>query len=336
MPRPSSRMRKLLVIVMVVGLVRGLFWVFLAPVWNPVDETAHFGYVESLATGHGIPTVGEDLVSADVLRSAKESPTYYFRTRPHGPEPTDAAWGGTRHQYEGVQGPVYYLLMVPAYWLGRPFGILGALYAVRTASVLLWLAAVPLVFLLTRELFPRSPATWIAAPALLVMVQGLNANLACVSNDALVVVAGAGTLLFAVRGLREPTVRNALATGVLLGSSVVGKTTAVSLVPLIGVAWVILLAVNWSHRRQRVRWLAQLVAAATVPVAPWLVFNQLTYGAVSAAKAVEEITGNYQGMAPFSLTGLRQQWESATGGFWEFQPAHIVAAATCGQRWLFP
>ena len=222
-PGWPGRQRWLLLAVMGVALVRGLFWVALAPVWNPVDETAHFGYVEFLATGHGIPKVDEDLVSNEVLRVAKESPTYYFRTRPHGVDASDPAWDGTRYQYEGVQGPVYYLLMVPAYWLGRPFGILGALYTVRVASVLLSLMAVPLAWLLARELFPRFPAIWVATPALLALSQGFNANLACVSNDALAVVASTGTLVLAVRGVKSPSSRNAIGAGALLGLSVLNK-----------------------------------------------------------------------------------------------------------------
>ena len=57
------------------GLATGGYWAITTQVWNPVDEVQHFGYVESIATGDGIPTVGRDLLSDDVMASLKGSTT---------------------------------------------------------------------------------------------------------------------------------------------------------------------------------------------------------------------------------------------------------------------
>jgi hypothetical protein len=303
------------------ALIRGLFWVVLAPVWNPVDETAHFGYVESLARGHGIPVVGEDFVSPEVLAVAKQSPTYFFRSQPYRADPHDPQWGGTRHLYEGIQGPVYYALMTPAYWASRPFGFLSAVYGVRVASLLLALVALPLTRRLARELFPHSPATWLAGPALLAVAGGFNSNLASVSNDALAVVASAAMLTVAVRGLRSGSTSAAAGAGVLLGLCVVNKTTALELLPVVGLAWVWTFVRRPADRASLLRWVLVAGGSAALTVAPWVIFNLFTYGAPSAAEEVRLITGGAQGVAPLSFSGLSKQWTTATGAFWEFQPA---------------
>ncbi len=334
--RPSVRRmprshQLVLALVAAVGLARGLFWAATTEVWNPIDETAHFGYVESIATGHGIPEVGKDLVSVEVLGVAKTSPTYFFRYQPYKVATADGNWGGTRHQYEAVQGPIYYALLVPAYWVGRPFGFLPAVYAVRTASVVLALLAVPLAWLLARELFPRHPAVWLLTPAFLVMVDGFNANVASVSNDALVITGSlAATIAFA-RIRTTASRRSAIVAGALVGACVVNKTTSLALVPFLGALFV---AVLWQRRaewRLLARWAVAFTIAGAVTVAPWIAFNVATYGGISASDQVSKITGNAQQKVDLSAHGLRLQAEGSQAGFWELQSRSPGRAAYADQ-----
>ena len=225
--------------------------------------------------------------------------------------------------------------MVPAYWVGRPFGFMPAVYSVRLASLLLALTALPLMYLLAKELFPRRPAVWLAAPTLLVLVQGFNANVACVSNEALAIVAPIGALIFVVRGLRDLRLASALGAGGLLGLAVVNKTTALSLVPLIGLAWLVAALRDRANLIARLKWAVIGAGAAFGAVAPWVAFNFHTYGALSAAEPVRAITGQNQGVAPFSLSGFRTQWGTARTAFWEFQPASPGAAAYRNLWWAF-
>lgn len=307
-----------LVLIAAVGLLRGGYWAYTTLIWNPVDEMQHFGYVESLATGQGIPVVGEDKVSDAVLRAAKASPVREFRSLPVSADADDPNWGPAREQYEGIQGPPYYALMVVPYWLGDAIGgVLAQLFAVRLASVVLSLLAVPLLYLLGRELFPKWPAAWLLAPAVLVFVNGFNANLASVSNDSLLLVVSLAGLLTAVRAVRRPGLRSAALAGGLFGLAVVTKSTAVGMIPIIAV---IVVGSAVSRRRRLVEWalfVALYGVAAAVVVAPWVAFNLATYGALSGAEAAEAITGSYQPLVPPTLAGLRHQILFARLGFWE-------------------
>ena len=181
-------------ILMILTFVRGLFWVVSVPVWYG-DEGAHYAYEQSVATGHGVPVAGRSLNSADTLHLIKDSPVATERTWPIPPTPS-LRWGIVDEQYEGLQSPLYYLLLVPAFWVGRAVGgLVGSFYALRLASLCLAVAAIPLVALLARALVPGRRAIWLLAPAVIAALQIVNVQNSYVDNDALTVVAGATCLL---------------------------------------------------------------------------------------------------------------------------------------------
>lgn len=320
-PLPRCHLVILLLIV-VFGFLRGLFWVAAAQVWNPIDEAQHYAYVESLASGHGMPVVGVDRVSVEVIQVEKVSPTFWFHYEPLQVSIDDPSWGATRESYEGggVQGPLYYALLVVPYWLSRPFGVLPSIYALRMTSVLVSLLAVPLTWLLARELFPRRPAVWVAAPALLVIVQGFNANLASITNDALVVPAAVAALIPVARAWRGLSLPQAAVGGALFAVAMLTKPTLITLVPMIGVVLVALVLFRREPISKVVRWSIVFGGVAFFIFLPYLAWNLATYGAVSASKEVSAITGPILGEVPFSLEGIHTQFRNARTGFWEFQP----------------
>jgi hypothetical protein len=304
-----------LALLMLAGLAVGTYWTFATVVWNPVDEVAHFGYVESLATGEGVPTVGVDLLSDDTIRSLKESPTLLFRSNPFQPVASDENWGGTRHQYEAVHGPTYYLVMVPAYWIGRPFGVLGSLYAIRFATVALVLLAVPLTWMLARRLFPDRPVIWLLAPALLVTVNSLSPG--SVSNDAMVLVLSITTILAFLRALDQP--RNwvpSATAGVLFGLTIVTKMTSLVLIPFLALAFVAWVVTQRPRIGAIARFVALVAAGTLVAFGPWLAWNLHTYRATSAASVVDGITGASLPESALGLGAIAQHASVARPGVW--------------------
>ncbi|HVE90857.1 MAG TPA: hypothetical protein VNE62_00950 [Actinomycetota bacterium] len=167
--------------VFLVAATRGTFWVMTIDVWSRLDEAQHFAYVESLAKGEGVPRVGQDRVSEDVLLIARSSGTSGHRTLPLESDPRDPRWGAFREQYEGIQGPVYYAALVLPYRAFRPLGPLAAVYAVRFASLLLALLTIPLVYLIARLLFPRHEWAWPASAAVLLAVPAFTSAPAAVT-----------------------------------------------------------------------------------------------------------------------------------------------------------
>lgn len=317
-----------LVAIVAVGLVRGLFWSSVTLVFNPIDEHAHFAYVESMARHLRPPVVGRDHLSREALELAKRTRTAEWRSAPIAPSPSDERWGLVRESYEGVQGPAYYALMAIPYRLAHPFGVLTSLYAVRAATVILALLAVPIAYLLARELFPRRPQAWLAAPGLLVLLQGFNGNLASITNDALVVPL-AGAILLAVATARRTglTFRNAILTGGLVGLGLTAKSNMVGIALVVAVAAAGIALVRRERLLTLFRWALAAGATAVAVTLPWLAWNLAKYGALSATEEVDKITGPLQPHFPLTLGGLRLHFVSASIGYWDFQ----VVADTLGR-----
>jgi len=306
-------------VIVLVGLLRGLFWVAATEVWNPMDEAQHYAFVQSVATGKGIPTVGKDRISPEVLRLTREAPTLWFRSLPRPVDVHDPVWASDRDQYEAVQPPLYYAVVAPVYLVSRPFGMLASIYSLRVATLLLSLLAIPVAWMLARELFPRRPAVWLGAPALLVTLQGFNMTTASVTNDGLLVPAAGLALLAAARLRRGVTWRRAAVAGLLLGAAVLVKTNVVGLAPLIVV---MLIASAVAHRQPLSRALAALAAlgaSAAAVVLPWVAWNQLTYGEPTASGALDAIRTFNWARQPFTYEVVLAHLQRARMGFWDGQ-----------------
>ncbi len=320
-PRPARRIPRahllVLVAIAAVGLLRGLFWVATTEVWSPIDEAHHYGFVQSLATGHGIPTVGKDVMPVEVVEVIKASPTLASRSTPHLPTLDDGYWSVASSQYEAVQPPLYYVLLVPAYWVSRPFGFVASIYGLRIGSVLIALAAVPLTWMLAKELFPRRPAVWLAAPAVLVAINGFNTNLATIGNDALVVPVAALALLAAARFHRAPSLRTAALTGLALGAALLAKTTTLGLVGVLALPYLWLLATRRQSLTQVLKAGAVTGACAGAVLAPWVLWNLATYGSPTAADASSAITGQMMARSQLGLGTLWDHVRLANMGFWD-------------------
>jgi hypothetical protein len=287
---------------MVLTFVRGLFWVVAFPVWSG-DEGAHYSYEQSVATGHGIPVAGRTLNSADTLTLIKESPIAGERIWPWAPTPS-LHWGIIDEQYEGLQSPLYYIVLTPAYWAGRAVGgLVGSFYALRLASLCMAVASIPLVALLARKLVPAHRAVWLLAPAVIATVQIVNAQNSYVDNDGLTMVAGAALLLalLASRGDLRP--RRGALFGATLALAFLTKATLAALVP----ALLICMAAYVIRRRPGLRpvaiWAAVAGGTAILLLLPYVIFNLTEYHALSGARAAAALVKPIIGSTPVSLHG---------------------------------
>jgi len=314
-----SGRRWVLGLIVLIALLRGLFWVALTEVPNPIDEIHHLAYIDSIASGGGIPIVGEDFLPRPILQLMRDSPTFGSRRHPLDPGKPEM-WGPSALQYESVQPAFYYGLMVPAYEIGSRWGVLGSLYAVRIASLLLALTAIPLTWMLARELFPDRREIWALSALLLAILQGFNGNLASASNDALVLPLAAASALIIVRTVRRPTWRGALLCGLAIGLSMLAKLNAVGLLPLLGIALLMLPRLQERLIWWRLRWGALAAATAAVVVSPWFAWNQYAYGKLGGGSDVAaEMLAALQVTYEFGVEGVISHLTESMSGFWQFQ-----------------
>lgn len=310
-----------LAVILLFGALRGGFWALTTPMPGPADEAHHFAYIESIAEGDGIPIVGTDFVSADVLGLMKATPTGPNKAQASVGPPDDPSWGVLAESYEAHQSPLYYAAQAVLLRL-LPFESTAAqVLVLRASSLVAALAALVVTYLLARAALPDTSVAWLGAPALLATIQGFNSNLVVVSNDALVVATSAAVLVpVAQATYRGFTRRRALVTGVLLGLAVLVKATAVDVGGLIALAVLGGLISRRVTFAEAARWCVVTLGAALVLVAPWLVFNVIAYPDESAGRIVFELVIEpLQPPIPFGFSAIGAHLRDALLGFWETQ-----------------
>ncbi len=294
------------VVIGLVGLIRGLFWAAAFPVPTQ-DEGSQLSTIESIAHGH-FPIEGKANESSDILRLFKDAPPIPgtdWRSTTVTPTPSDPRWQLTGKNYEADQPPLYYVVMVPAFWIGHALGgITGALFAVRLFTLLLSLLALPLLAWLARLVFPRHLVVALLAPAALVGLQMFPSTAAVVDNDSLTAVLGLGCLVALAQGRRRLTWPAAVSFGALAALAMLTKGTTLALLPLLGLGIVDLIYLYRARLGQLARWMAAAVGAAAVLFVPWVAWNENRYGALTGSKAHTALTAPTTGYLPFSLHSL--------------------------------
>lgn len=319
-PKLTGRARRthqlVLAVLVVLGAAQGAYWAITTVAWSPVDEIGHYAYVESVARGQGIPTIGVDRVSDDALAAAKEIPTGSYRSDSVLPSNTDPRWSSSAVPYEAVHGPVYYAAMAPFYWIGQPLGADGSLFAIRLGTVLLTAAVIPLTWLLARRLFPDRPVVWLVAAGLIAVVNSLTPG--AVTNDSVTVVVGTLAVLAFLRALNRPQpLRGAVLAGVLFALTLLTKTTSVVLVPFLAIAFVAAVVVTRPRALDVLTWTGAFVGGALLLLVPWFGWNLLTYDAPTASDAIVQAVGNpLLGSPTFDLATIDLHWSVARMGVW--------------------
>ncbi len=278
--RQSSRWLDLIIGLQLVALIAfGILTVARFPVWSPIDEGAHYAYVQQIAEHGRLPVLGKTQVSEQVMAITAREGTARLRYDPF-------ARGLGTNSYEAFQPPLYYALVAPVF--AAVPGYLNKVYALRAFDLLLFLIGAALALQLCRSVLPRR---WrLAAPLVLatLMLPGVVVRSITISNEALELPLALLFLLLFVWGWDKPSGRRLLVLSAVLGACLLTQLLLVVLVPL----WV---AAGWRwwresrNSRPHVIVLRTLVLAAVVPavlVIPWLGYNEAHYHALTAQRLV--------------------------------------------------
>jgi 4-amino-4-deoxy-L-arabinose transferase-like glycosyltransferase len=302
----------------------------LQPIWNPIDEAAHFDLIDQYA--HGVASAVSTPMRPETVALMRVHgvnpgvqlvmPAQTFVSPPVGvSEHARFVWL-YRHiwQYsdESFEPPVYYLAAIPIWLAGDAAGgPAGALYAVRLLNAFLLALLAPISFALCRLLLPTARlAPWLAA-ALAAVMPGSLYNGTHVTNDGLATVWGSGLVLFAAyRATRGWGPRSSLIAGLLLGLLVLIKPTAG------GIALTIVAAVliaPTARMTTRLIHLALVVAASLAVFLPWLVANRILYGSITQFREPQAmLTYQLVPQMPMDVLQQAQQFLAISFEFWGF------------------
>jgi hypothetical protein len=219
-------------LLLVVYVWLGLGYAFDTPAWENPDEPAHYNFVADLVRTGQLPVMEQGAWDQPLLERLTA-------TQFNPPERLDTI------RYEAWQPPLYYLLAVPAYLLPRTEA--GKVRALRVFDVALGGLTVLVTYLAALEVLVRRPFAvsagipirarpWLAlaVPGVLVGIPMFTAMSAAINNDALANLFGAvltAALLWTLSA--RPTLRIAIALGVLLGLALLTKMTLAAFIVLV-------------------------------------------------------------------------------------------------------
>ncbi len=278
---PTWRWVLAVVVVVQLGVIAfsGVFGAFKLPYFSPIDESAHFAYIQQLAQHGSLPVLGKTENTPQVV--AIQQGIY--------PRMADVSkvLGLDKLSYEAFQPPLYYLTAVPAFLLTANY--VDKIYAVRLFDVLLLLAAVALAGRLCRVVLRQR---WIIGWSVVLVsftLPGVVVRFVCISNLALAVPMA---ILFTTElwiAWDRHSVRRLGVAGLVLGLCVLTELELILFIPLFA-----LVVVAEGRRRWAARtWKGLLVAVAVplVVMAPWFAFNEATYHMTTAGPiAIQEQT----------------------------------------------
>lgn len=237
-------------------------------VFGPIDERAHYAFVQFVAEEGRLPLL-RDHNRPEVLALSRGT----YPVLPDRDAELMGIWGKV---YEAFQPPLYYVVAAAVSRVAPDHRAQVTVLRLLGVTLLFGLAAV-----LARLARVAGPEEWTVALAFLLNVAlfpGIVVRAVHVGNAGLEILLGTLFVLCTFRGLEEGRVGWFGGAACVLGAALLTRVTAVSFVPLFALA--LLVAV----RRGLLGW-GRAGATLMVPalfVAPWLAFNLVHYGALTA------------------------------------------------------
>jgi hypothetical protein len=207
--------------------------------FSPIDEQAHFDYVERLYS-HGVPVLGDPLMESTLKEIACRGTALPGIVTPPCDSPNFTAkdFPGEGFQYEAQQPPLYYAIAAPVAKVMEKVVGLGPVGSARITGLLLLIAGLLLSWHVAM-MMKISRLTSVAGIAVMGLSPAVVYYSAMVTNDSAGILCGA--LVCYVAALahikQRPYVKHAIAVGV-----VCALTKGFSVVPAVifGVVFILL------------------------------------------------------------------------------------------------
>jgi 4-amino-4-deoxy-L-arabinose transferase-like glycosyltransferase len=239
--------RSLFVVVLVLGIVCRLAFVFLTPIFYAPDEQSHFNYLKYVAENHAFPVQAGRMGESD-------------------------------NEWEYFQPPLYYLTLVPVYRaMDSMFHSPAAtVFALRLCSFFLWLLNIRLGLILLQRLEVKDEFLRLCTLTLACLLPTYAFVSSAINNDNLLITLGTGVIC--LMALRERSLKTSLLLGGLLGVALWVKQSAVVFFPAIGLLFFL------ERHRQAITWrtmfwqLGVVFGLAALIYSPWAARNWHVYG----------------------------------------------------------
>ena len=193
--------RKIFFVVLIIGLLHGLVYVFLIPPWQHYDEPGHFEYVWMIANHDTFPEKGEydNEIRRDILDSLKMNHFFSYQNIEYLEEIVDTidpVWIGITQVGDP---PLYYTIASIPLRILKNASLEAQLYATRFLSLIIFLLIVWVAWQFAKEITPpRHPFRYLF-PLTLVLIPGFVDHLTALNNDGMAVLINSLVMLFGIR-----------------------------------------------------------------------------------------------------------------------------------------
>jgi hypothetical protein len=366
------------VLLLTASLLIGIAQIAILPPWEGFDETAHFSYIQQLAEKHVWPGRGDPL-SLEVEDYAKVAPMPYSSTPPYddnghwtyhnffgssaetieagreanysrheGPRPWQP---GASPNWQSQHAPLYYLLLVPFFFLSKTWGLVNQLFLLRSVSyAFAWIGlcvAVLSARMTAKLMCDRRddtifPAMMVLAPAMWPFIfPAWFPEMARLGNDSLIVlIAAVGWVGLLKLTSSDGGVRQHGFVGFLCG---LGMLTKATFLPFTGVVLGFLSFRLWRDRRgtgvlqRRLAGLAAFIAILIATAGWWYLRKFFETGNVLGSADISKVVdagGLVKGLTKngsmATLVMFARGWLSIVGSFmwsgtWSFVKPPILS-----------
>jgi hypothetical protein len=147
-------------LILIIGLLHGLIYVFIMPPWQHYDEPAHFEYVWLIANRMKLPHVGDfdQNMRLAVGKSLQDSSFFAPGTEPNLLDPSKPIWIGVSQL---VDPPLYYVIEAIPFFILKGTPVDLQLHIGRIVSLVFLLLTIYSAYKMTQELTPTNhPLQW--------------------------------------------------------------------------------------------------------------------------------------------------------------------------------
>ena len=256
-------------LVLVVGLIHGMVYLFLMPPWQHYDEPNHFEYAWLVAHRGRLPQSGE--YDQNMRRETARSMIQhnFFQGLGYLPdlEAVDTPiWIGSYSQLSDP--PIYYLLGALAITLAPTQDVAVQLYAVRLVSLFFYLLCIFSAWGIMREITTRDNPLRMLVPLTIALLPGFTDFMTAANN----LVAGVGLFSLCLWGCVRLVVRGINIWNILWGAITAGLCLFIS--PSVYFALpLFLLSLYFGLFRHGKRWISWVILAIGVVIGIALLFS---------------------------------------------------------------
>jgi hypothetical protein len=313
-------------IILIIGLLHGLIYVFIMPPWQHYDEPGHFEYAWLIANRLKLPHVGDydQNMRLAVGKSLIDSSFFAPGTQPNLTDPSKPIWMGIPQL---VDPPLYYVIEAIPFFILKGAPINLQLYSGRIVSLLFLLLTIYSAYKLTQELTPDNhPLQWMVPlfisllPALVELMSAINNFVAAIGLFSL-------WLWISVKLIKRFSLKYA---GILILLTIACILTQKVLYPILVYLPIVLLLSIIPEKRKYITWIMVAIAslAALLFVFNWgdaALWFRANYQDFPSRVQIQGMTTDgyaLQGKAyPDSTWG--QNYPSWNPGFFQLVPIDI-------------